>query len=416
MPRQNSPIVGLDIGTTSVRVVIAELLDGQLEIVGIGEADSKGLRRGVISKPDLTVDAIKNAVADAELMSGLTVHQVYVGLAGSSIKGQNSDGMIAIPGRHRAISHEDVMRVIDTACAISIPSGREVADVLPQEYTVDDQDGIDDPLGMLGSRLSVSVHIITSPVAAKQNIISSVNRAGFHVAGVYLTQLAAAEAVLTDDDREYGVALVNIGGETTSLAIYQRGSVWHTAVFPLGGNHFTSDIAVGLRTPIPEAERIKREYGCAYRPLLNPEEASELIEVPSVGGRAPRAVSRQILCDILEPRAEEILSHAQDEIQQAGFDRQLSSGVVLTGGGSMLNGLIEVAEQVFKAPVRLGAPGDFQGLGDEIASPNFAAAVGLILYGSRRELGLNPGGRGQWRRSSAKPMKDRVKSFFGIKR
>lgn len=416
MARQNSPIVGLDIGTTSVRVVIAELLDGQLEIVGIGEAGSKGLRRGVISKPDLTVDAIKRAVEEAELMSGLSVSQVYVGLAGSSVKGQNSPGMIAIPGRHRAITHEDVMRVIDTACAISIPPGREVADVLPQEYTVDDQDGIDDPLGMLGSRLSVSVHIITSPVAAKQNVISSVNRAGLHVAGVYLTHLAAAEAVLTDDDREYGVAMVNVGGETTSLAIYQRGSVWHTAVFPLGGNHFTSDIAVGLKTPISEAERIKCESGCAFRPLLNPEEALEPIEVPSVGGRAPRHVSRQVLCDILEPRAEEILSLAQDEIRKEGYHRQLSSGVVLTGGGAMLAGLVEVAEQVFDAPVRIGVPGDFQGLGDEIASPNFAAAVGLILHGSRRELGLNAGGRGQWRRSSAKPMKDRVKSFFGIKR
>ncbi len=416
MARQNSPIAGLDIGTTSVRVVVAEALDGQVEIVGVGEADSKGLRRGVISKPDLTVDAIKRAVEDAELMSGLTIDQVYVGLAGSSVKGENSSGMIAIPGRHRAITHEDIMRVIDTACAISIPSGREVVDVLPQEYTVDDQDGIDDPYGMLGSRLSVSVHIITSPVAAKQNIVSSVNRAGLHVAGVYLTQLAAAEAVLTDDDREYGVALVNIGGETTSLAIYQRGSVWHTAVFPLGGNHFTSDIAVGLRTPIPEAERIKQEYGCAHRPLLSAEQASESIEVPSVGGRAPRLVSRQILCEILGPRAEEVLEHAQEEIRRAGFDRQLSSGVVLTGGGAMLAGLVEIAEQVFNAPVRLGVPVDFQGLGDEIASPNFAAAVGLILYGSKRELNLGAGGRNQGRRSSPRPIGERVKSFFGIRR
>src|SRR5499426_788651 len=406
MARQNSPIAGLDIGTSSVRVVIAEALDGQLEIVGIGDAESKGLRRGVISKPDLTVDAIKRAVEDAELMSGLTVNQVYVGLAGSSVKGENSNGMIAIPGRHRAITHEDVMRVIDTACAISIPSGREVADVLPQEYTVDDQDGIDDPLGMLGSRLSVSVHIITSPVAAKQNIVSSVNRAGLHVAGICLTQLAAAEAVLTDDDREYGVALVNIGGETTSLAIYQRGSVWHTAVFPLGGRHFTNDIAVGLRTPIPEAERIKREDGCASRSILTPEEAAQLIEVPSVGGRAPRAVSRQILCDILEPRAEEILSHVQEEIRQEGFDRQLSSGIVLTGGGAMLDGLIEVAEQVFNAPVRIGAPNLFQPLAAEAASPTFAAAVGLVLFGSRSELSINGSSRTHNRRAPAPPIKE----------
>ncbi|MDQ3010686.1 MAG: cell division protein FtsA, partial [Acidobacteriota bacterium] len=332
MAKQNSSIVGLDIGTGSVRVVIAELIEGELEIVGVGEAESKGLRKGVISKPDLTIDSIKRAVEAAERMSGLHIHDMYVGLAGSHVKGENSRGMIAIPGRHREISREDIRRVIDTACAISIPSGREVADVLPQEYTVDDQDGIDDPLDMLGTRLSVSVHIVTSPVAAKQNVITSVTRAGYGVTDVYLSHLAAAEAILTDEDREYGSAVVNIGSETTSVAIYQRGAVWHTAVLPVGGSHFTNDIAVGLRTPIPEAERIKREEGCAHRPLLTTERASDLIEVPSVGGRAPRAISRQILCDILEPRAEEVLSHVQDEIRQAGFDRQLSSGIVLTGG------------------------------------------------------------------------------------
>ena len=416
MPKPGSPIVGLDIGTTSARVVIAELIDGELEIIGIGDAESKGLRRGVISKPDLAVDAVKRAVESAERMSGLTVNHVYVGLAGSYIKGENSEGMIAIPGRHREITREDIKRVIDTACAISIPTGREVADVLPQEYKVDDQDGIDDPLGMLGSRLTVSVHIVTSPVAAKQNVITSVNRAGFHVADVYLSQLAAAEAVLTDEDREYGTAVVNIGGETTSLAIYQRGSVWHTSVFPLGGSHFTNDIAVGLRTPIPEAERIKREEGCASRSVLTAEEATELIEVPSVGGRAPRIVSRQILCDILEPRAEEILSHIQEEIRQAGFDRQLSSGIVLSGGGAMLNGIVEVAEQVFNAPVRIGVPIGFSGLAEEVAQPIYAAAVGLVLYGLRCEMGLNGNNRNQNRRSTVLPMKDRVKSFFGIRR
>ena len=416
MPRLNSPIVGLDIGTASVRVVVAELIEGELEVVGIGEAESRGLRKGVISKPDLAVDAIKRAVEAAERMSGLSVNNLYVGLAGSHIKGENSQGMIAIPGRHREITREDIKRAIDTACAISIAAGREVADVLPQEYTVDDQDGIDDPLGMLGSRLSVSVHIVTSPVAAKQNVITSVNRAGFHVIDVCLSQLAAAEAVLADDDREYGSAVVNIGGETTSLAIYQRGSVWHTAVFPLGGSHFTNDIAVGLRTPIPEAERIKREDGCASRSVLTTDEAAQLIEVPSVGGRAPRAVSRQILCDILEPRAEEILSHVQEEIRQEGFDRQLSSGIVLTGGGAMLDGLIEVAEQVFNAPVRIGAPNLFQPLAEGAASPTFAAAVGLVLFGSRSELSINGSGRTHNRRTPAPPIRERVKSFFGIRR
>jgi cell division protein FtsA len=416
MPKPNSPIAGLDIGTNTVRVVIAEVIEGEPEIVGIGEAESRGLRRGVISKPDLAVDSIKRAIENAERMSGLTVHNVYVGLAGLHIKGQNNEGVIGIPGRHREISREDIKRVIDSACAISIPSGREVADVLPQEYRVDEQEGIDDPLGMLGSRLSVSVHIVTSPVAAKQNVITSVNRAGFHVADVYLSQLAAAEAILTDEDREYGVAVVNIGGETTSLAIYQRGSVWHTTVFPLGGSHFTNDIAVGLRTPIPEAERIKREDGCASRSVITAEEAAQLIEVPSVGGRAPRAVSRQILCDILEPRAEEILSHVQEEIKNVGFDRQLSSGIVITGGGAILNGIVEVAEQVFNAPVRLGAPAGFDGLLDEVAQPLYAAAFGLVLYGLRCELGISGSGRSQNRRTSVQPIKDRVKSFFGIRR
>jgi cell division protein FtsA len=416
MAKQNPSIVGLDIGTGSVRVVIAELIEGELEIVGVGEAESKGLRKGVISKPDLTIDSIKRAVEAAERMSGLQIHDMYVGLAGSHIKGENSHGMIAIPGRHREITREDIRRVIDTACAISIPSGREVADVLPQEYTVDDQDGIDDPLGMLGTRLSVSVHIVTSPVAAKQNVTTSVARAGYGVTDVYLSLLAAAEAILTDEDREYGSAVVNIGSETTSVAIYQRGAVWHTAVLPVGGSHFTNDIAVGLRTPIPEAERIKREEGCAYRPLMTPEQASDLIEVPSVGGRAPRAVSRQILCDILEPRAEEVLSHVQDEIRQAGFDRQLSSGIVLTGGGALLDGLVEVAEQVFNAPVRVGATGDFNGLVDAAMQPAYSAAIGLALYGLRCEMGIVGSSRNQGRRGAPPAIKERVKSFFGIKR
>jgi cell division protein FtsA len=326
--------------------------------------------------------------------------------------------MIAIPGRHREINRDDIRRVIDTACAITIPSGREVSDVLPQEYTVDDQDGIDDPLGMLGSRLSVSVHRVTSPVAAKQNVTTSVIRSGYTVADVYLSHLAAAEAVLTDEDREYGSAVVNIGGETTSVAIYQRGAVWHTTVLPIGGTHFTNDIAVGLRTPIHEAERIKREEGCAYRQLLTQEEASDLIEVPSVGGRAPRAVSRQILCDILEPRAEEVLSHVQDEIRQAGFDRQLSSGIVLTGGGSMLNGLVEVAEQVFNAPVRIGGAGEFNGLIADSVQPAYSAALGLALYGLRCELGIVGSSRNQvqGRRQQAPAIMEKVKSFFAIKR
>jgi cell division protein FtsA len=399
-----------------VRVVIAELLDGQLDIAGVGEAESRGLRKGMISKPDIAVEAIKRAIEAAELMSGLTVHQVYVGLAGANIEGQNSPGMISIPGRHREITREDIGRVIEMACNVSVPSGREIADYLPQEYTVDGQEGIDDPLGMLGTRLEVSVHIITSPVAAKQNVITSVNRAGYSVAGVYLSHIAAAEAVLTDDDKEYGCAVVNIGGETTSVAIYQRGSVWHTAVIPLGGNHFTSDIAFGLRTPIPEADRIKRQFGCASHSVMAAEEAATVFEVPSVGGRDPRRASRQVLCGIIEPRAEEIMNKVHEVIVEKGFEKKLSSGIVLTGGGATLDGMVDVAEDVLRGPARLGVPGDFNGLSDEVASPSFSAAVGLALHGMRNELGLAGSSRNLFRRPSATPIKQKVKSFFGLKR
>ena len=414
MAKQPAPIVGLDVGTTTVRVVIAEAIEGQFEIVGIGEAESRGLRKGVISKPDLAVDSIKRAVEAAERMAGLTVTEVYVALGGTQIKGFNSEGMIAIPGRQREISREEIKRVVETACAAPISAGREVADVLPQEYIVDDQDGIDDPLGMLGSRLAVSVHIVTSPIAAKQNVITCVNRAGFHVADVTIGQLAAGEAVLTDDDREYGSAVVNIGGETTSLAIYQRGAVWHTEVFPLGGSHFTNDIAFGLRTPIPEAERIKREHGCGYRPRLTPDVAAELIDVPSVGGRDPRAVTRQLLCDIVEPRAEEMLAHVHAGIRAAGYERQLSSGIVLTGGGALLDGLVEVAEQVFDAPARIGIPAEIDGLADDIAQPGFATAVGLVLHGLRMSQGAVSAHRHQSRRVASGAVTDRLKAWLGL--
>jgi cell division protein FtsA len=416
MPTQEAaPIVGLDIGTAMVRVVIADAPDGELEIIGVGEAESKGLRKGVISKPDLAVEAIKRAIEAAERMAGLDVQDVYVGLSGAHIKGENSQGMIAIPGRNREITDDDIARVQETACAISITSGREMADVLPQEYTVDDQDGIDDPRGMLGARLSVSVHIVTSPVATKQNIINCVERAGFGVADIYLTQLAAAEAVLSDDDKEYGTALINIGGETASLAVYQRGAVWHTAVLPVGGSHFTNDIAFGLRTPVPEAERIKRESGCASRALLdqlNNGFGPEMIEVPSVGDRASRTVSRGMLCEILEPRAEEMFVHLHDELRRAGYDRQLSSGIVLTGGGAMLPGLVEVAESVFDAPVRIGLPHE----SEEVAQAGFATAVGLVLYGLRCEQGQIIKRQTSRKPQPERAMATRLKEWFGLRR
>lgn len=401
MAKQTSQVTGLDIGTTHVRAVIAETFDNRFEVVGVGEAESKGLRKGVVVNPDLAMSAIRQAIEEAELMAGLAAQSVYVGLSGAHVRSENSQGVIAVSSRHREISAEDVKRVIDAACAISIPSGREIADVIPQEFTVDDQDGISDPLGMLGSRLAASVHIVSSPIAARQNIITAVNRAGLAVADLMLTQLASAEAVLSEEDREFGTALVNIGGETTGLAIYQRGTVWHTAVFPVGGNHFTNDIAFGLRTPIPEAERIKRESGSAWRDLLTVDDLTEIIEVPSVGGRAPRELPRHNLCDILEPRAEEILMHVRDELKRAGFERQLSSGVVLTGGGALLRGMIEIAEDVFDAPVRLGSPEGFGGPADEINTPGFASALGLAMYGVRHSGGQASAPRQQQRKAAA---------------
>jgi cell division protein FtsA len=413
MAKQNSHIVGLDVGTNFVRTVILDTFENRLEILGISEVESRGLRKGVVVNPEAATEAIRRAIEAAELMAGVQAGEVYVGLSGAHIKGYNSQGVIAVASRHREIGPEDIKRVIDAACAVSIPSGREIAGVVPQEFTVDDQDGIGDPLGMPGSRLAASVHIITSPIAARQNIVTAVNRAGLHVADITLTQLAAGEAVLTEEDREYGCALVNIGGETTSLAIYQRGTVWHTAVFPMGGNHFTNDIAFGLRTPIPEAERIKREDGCASQILMSPETGSQTIEVPSVGGRASRELSRQILCDILEPRAEEIFSHVHEEIRNAGFERQLSSGIVLTGGGALLPGMVEVAEQVFDSPVRLGTPKEMESPTDEITSPGFATAVGLALYGMRHHQGSSSVPRQQNRRAAVAVVTDRVRHLFG---
>src|ERR671933_1518983 len=386
MAKREAYTVGLSIGTSRVTCIIGEPGDaGALDIVGIGEAEPRGLRKGVIVNPDAAVDAIRHAVEAAERMSGLPAEEVSINLAGSHIMGFNGQAIVAVSGRDREITHDDVRRAIDSACAIQLPAGREIVDRLPQEFIVDDQDGINDPVGMIGARLAVKVHIVTSPVTARQNVINSVNRAGLVVGEMVLEQLAAAEAALTDDDKEFGAALVDVGAETTGLIIYQRGAVQHTAVFALGGSHFTNDIAFGLRTPIPEAEKIKRGVGYASSTSLGETERGELVEVPSVGGRAPRQLSRQILCDILQPRAEEVLMHVNDEIKDSGWERQLSSGVVLTGGGALLNGMTEIAEQVFDAPVRIGYPerDRFGGLIEDVQSPAWAAATGLCLVAHR---------------------------------
>ena len=398
MAKRASHTVGLDIGTSKVTCIVGEAGEsGLIDIVGIGEAEARGLRKGVIVNPEAAVDAIKRAVEEAERMSGLETEEVVINLAGSHIMGFNGQAIVAVTGRDREITPDDVRRAIDSACAIQLPAGREIVDRLPQEFIVDDQDGINDPIGMIGARLAVKVHIVTSPVTARQNAINAVNRAGLVVADMVLEQLAAAEASLTDDDKEFGAALVDIGAETTGLVIYQRGAVQHTAVFPLGGSHFTNDIAFGLRTPIPEAEKIKRAVGCASSSSLSEMERGELVEVPSVGGRAPRQLSRQILCDILQPRAEEVLMHVADEIKESGWERQLSSGVVLTGGGALLDGMCEIAEQVFDAPVRLGYPerDRFGGLIEDIQSPAWAAAAGLSLVAQRAQTAESRSGLGK---------------------
>lgn len=388
MAKRAAHTVGLDLGTSKVSCIVLEPGEtGLLEVIGIGQADARGLRKGVVVNPDAAVDSIKKAVEDAERMSGLAAEEVMLNLAGSHIKGQNGQAVVAISGsgRDREITAEDVQRAVDSACAIQLPAGREIVDRLPQEFTVDDQDGINDPIGMLGARMAVKVHIVTSPVTARQNAINAVNRAGLMVADMVLDQLASAEATVSDEDKEFGSALVDIGAETTGLIIYQRGSVQHTAVFPVGGSHFTNDIAFGLRTPIPEAERIKRTSGSVSSGSLTEMARGELIEVPSVGGRPPRQISKQILCDILQPRAEEVLMHVAAEIKDAGWERQLSSGVILTGGGALVGGMTDIAEQVFDAPVRIGYPerDRFAGLIEDIQSPEWTAAAGLALVGQR---------------------------------
>src|SRR5215207_1470898 len=415
MAKNLTHTVGLDVGTSRVTCIIGEPGDGGLiDIVGIGESEARGLRKGVVVDPEAAVESITRAVEEAERMSGLEAEEVAINLSGSHIMSFNGQAIVAVSGREREAAHEnghrnggrngygshvivagrdreitqdDVRRAIESASAIQLAAGREIVDRLPQEFIVDDQDGINDPVGMIGARLAVKVHIVTSPVTARQNVINSVNRAGLVVGEMVLEQLAAAEATLTDDDKEFGAALVDIGAETTGLIIYQRGAVQHTAVFALGGSHFTNDIAFGLRTPIPEAEKIKRTVGCASSMSLTEMERGELIEVPSVGGRPPRQLSRQILCDILQPRAEEVLSHVADEIKDAGWERQLSSGVVLTGGGALLHGMTEIAEQVFDAPVRIGYPerDRFGGLVEDIQSPAWTAAAGLALLAYRTQ-------------------------------
>ena len=379
MPKNNY-IVGFDIGTRKVVAVIGEVTEERkVEIIGIGTADSRGLRKGVVVDLDATTTAIKKAQEEAELMAGVEIDSAFFGISGSHIKSFNSRGVVAVSGKNRVITREDVKRVIDQSKAIPIPPDRDIIHIIPQEFIVDDQDGIKNPVGMSGIKLEVNVHIITAALTSLQNLKSCVGRAGIGVEEVVLNQIATAQSVLTQDERELGVGQIDIGAGTTEVAIYERGSLWYTSTIPIGGDNFTNDIAVGLRTPIPEAERIKKKFGCIAGP---PVEDQETIEVPSVGkGRKPRVLSRQLLADIIQPRAEEIFRLVDSDIKRMGYDKSLNSGIVLTGGTALLEGLEEVAEEIFDLPVRRGDPGGVGGLIDRVSTPDFSTSVGLILYG-----------------------------------
>ncbi|MBP8980658.1 MAG: cell division protein FtsA [Syntrophobacterales bacterium] len=378
MAKKANIIVGLDIGTTKTCAIVGELSDTGIDIIGIGSSPSEGLRKGVVVNIDSTVEAVKKAVEEAEKMSGCQIRSVYVGIAGGHIKGQNSLGIIAVKGRE--VDDEDVQRAVEASKAIAIPLDREILHTLPQSYIVDEQDGIRDPIGMSGVRLEAKVHIVTGASTSIQNIAKSVNRVGLDIEEIVLEQLASSEAVLSEDEKDLGVAMLDIGGGTTDIAVFCEGSIKHTAVIPVGGNYVTSDIATGLRTPAGEAEKLKIRYGCAYSPLIPKDDS---IEVPSVGGREPREVSRQILGRIIEPRMEEILSLAQKEIVRSGYEDVMAAGVVLTGGASIMEGMPELAEQVFNLPVRRGYPTGIGGLTDIVNSPMYATGVGLIIYGSK---------------------------------
>jgi cell division protein FtsA len=378
MPKQQDIIVGLDIGTTKICAVVGEVSGNEINIIGIGSHPSVGLRRGVVVNIEATVESIKKAVEEAELMAGCEITSVYAGIAGGHITGFNSRGIIAIKGPE--VCQNDVERVIDAARAVAIPMDREVIHVLPQEFIVDDQTGIQNPVGMAGVRLEVKIHIVTGAVTSAHNIVKCANRAGLDVFDIVLESLASGEAVLADEEKELGTALLDIGGGTTDLAIFSGKNIRHTFVLSLGGNNLTNDIAVGLRAPLTEAEAIKKKFGTCVTGNISPD---EVVEVPGMGGRRSRSLPRQILAEILEPRMEEIFSLIKREIYRAGMENFITSGVVITGGSSMLEGAIETAELVFSLPTRIGRPMGISGLVDVVNNPMYATGVGLVLYGAR---------------------------------
>ena len=372
-------MVGLDVGTFKVGVVVAEVGEHGIEITGIGTQASTGLKKGTVVNIDATVEAIRKAVEEAELMAGCEIRSVVAGSAGSHIKGFNSHGVVAV--KNREVAQGDVDRVHEAARAVALPGDREVLHVLAQEFIVDDQGGVKEPVGMAGVRLEARVHIVTGSISSGQNLIKCCNRAGLHVQDVLGSPLAAGEAVLTPEERELGVALVEIGAGTTSMVVFHGGSIRHTAVLPVGGGHVTNDLAAALRTPFAEAERLKQRCGSA---LALSAAADLSVEVAGIGGRPPHKLSQRALAEVIEPRCEEVLALVRSEIERAGMAGHLTSGIVLTGGGAVLGGMTELAERVFRAPARLGLPLHLSGLVDVVASPMYSTAVGLVLHGLKR--------------------------------
>jgi len=374
-------IVGLDIGTSKISAIVAEVgTDGDVEIIGMGKHAARGMKKGVVINIESTVQSIKRAIEEAELMAGCEIHSVFAGVAGSHISSLNSHGMVAI--RDKEVSIEDLERVMDAAKAVAISTDQKILHVLPQQFLIDDQEGIREPVGMSGVRLEVDVHMVTGAESAVQNIVKCIHRCDLEVDDIILEQLASSYSVLTEDEKELGVCLVDIGGGTTDVAILINGAIRHTRVFPVAGDQVTNDIAVALRTPTKYAEEIKIKYACALRQLTNPEET---IEVPSVGDRPPRRLARQVLAEVVEPRYEELFTLIKNELQRSGLEEFCASGVVLTGGSSKMEGAVELAEEVFHMPVRIGIPLDVEGLTDMVKDPRFATGVGLILFGKQNQ-------------------------------
>ena len=373
-------IVGLDIGTSKVVAIVGEIVDdGSLNIMGIGSHRSRGLKKGTVVNIESTVESIQHAIAEAEMMAGCQIHSVYAGIAGSHIRSMNSHGIVAI--RDGEVERADIERVIDAAQAVAIPADQKVLHILPQEYLIDAQEGVKEPLGMSGVRLEAKVHLVTCAINAVQNIEKCIKRCSLAVDEIILEQLASAYSVLTEDEKELGVCLVDIGGGTSDIAIFTEGSIRHTGVIPIAGDQVTNDIAMALRTPTDDADEIKVKYACALTQLAN---GADSIKVPSVGDRPPRELSRQALAEVVEPRYVELFTLVQQELQRSGFQDMLAAGIVLTGGTSKMEGVVDLAEEIFHAPVRIGAPHNVAGLADIVRNPIYSTGVGLLLYGLKQ--------------------------------